>query len=285
MMIEAKSLTFTYPGAAAPAVHDVSFTLKPGRILGFLGRSGAGKTTVQNLTIGLLPLKQGEVLYEGRPVASLGRSFFEHVGVSFEHPNLYLKLTGLENLTLYGGLFSGPSLPAERVLEMVGLTDARHKRAAAYSKGMKHRLVFARAIMNRPDVLFLDEPTAGLDPDTSRRIKAIILEERQRGAAIFLTTHDMTVADELCDQVAFINEGRLIAQDAPRNLKLLYGERAVRVEYRRDDEVQAETLFLDRQADRSRFNELLDGGSVETVHSQEATLEQIFIKLTGRGLA
>lgn len=284
-MIKVENLTFNYPGAASPAVREVSFDIDRGRIFGFLGPSGAGKSTVQNIMIGLLPVQQGEVLYDNKRIAGLGRVFFNRVGVSFEHPNVYEKLTGLENLKYYGGLFSDSVLPPERLLEMVGLAGEGNKRAGQYSKGMKQRLVFARAIMNRPDILFLDEPTGGLDPTTTRKIMDIILAEKKRGATIFLTTHSMIVADELCDTVAFINEGRIVNQDSPRNLKLQYGQKAVKVEYRDNGKVETVLLFPDNPQDRTRLNYLMEAQKVETLHSQEATLEQIFIKLTGRGLA
>ena len=284
-MIRVERLTFTYPGSKVPAVDSVEFEIERGRIFGFLGPNGAGKSTVQNIMTRLLPVQEGAVLYEGKRVEDLGKAFFNRVGVSFEHPNLYEKLTGLENLRYYRGLFSGPSLEPERALEMVGLEGAGNKRAGQYSKGMKQRLVFARAILNRPDFLFLDEPTSGLDPGTARSIKEIIMGEKDRGATVFLTTHNMFVAEELADTVAFLNEGRIVAQDSPRSLKLAHGQKAIKVEHRVDGKVQTETLFLDKDEDRARLRQLVDSGSVETMHSQEATLEQIFIRLTGRGLS
>ncbi|MEW6243270.1 MAG: ABC transporter ATP-binding protein [Bacillota bacterium] len=284
-VIEVNDLIFTYPRAHRPAVRGISFRIERGQIFGFLGPSGAGKSTVQNLMIGLLPTQKGSILYDGKTLSDMGKSFFNRVGVSFEHPNLYEKLTGIENLRYYGGLFDRPVIPPEQLLDMVGLGEAKNKRAGAYSKGMKQRLVFARAIMNRPDILFLDEPTSGLDPGTAQRIKEIILKERDRGATIFLTTHNMFAADELCDEVAFINEGQLVAQDSPRNLKLKYGQKAIKVEYRSNGQIKSEILFVERDEDRHRLGQLLDTGTVETLHSQEATLEQVFVKLTGRGLS
>lgn len=285
-MIKVEHLSFAYPGNNNRAVDDVNFEIEKGRIFGFLGPSGAGKSTVQNIMTGLLPLQEGKIFYDGEPLRQLGKPFFNRIGVSFEHPNIYEKLTGLENLHYYAGLFSVKErLSPEQVLDMVGLADARHKRASQYSKGMKQRLVFARAIMHRPDILFLDEPLSGLDPTTGQRIKEIIMQEKARGATIFLTTHNMLLADEVCDAVAFINDGKIIAKDSPRNLKLAYGTRSVKVEYRQGERLSTQLLFLDRGDDREQLNGLLAGGHVETMHSQEATLEQIFIKLTGRGLS
>jgi fluoroquinolone transport system ATP-binding protein len=150
---------------------------------------------------------------------------------------------------------------------------------------MKQRLVFARSLVNRPSILFLDEPTSGLDPATAERVKEIIREKRRTGCTIFLTTHNMQTADELCDVVAFLNDGQIVAMDAPRELKLAYGERSVAVEHRTDGAVERELFFPEKADDATRLKALLDSGRVETIHSQEATLEQIFIRLTGRGLA
>jgi fluoroquinolone transport system ATP-binding protein len=283
-MIEVQNLYHDYDGRGDYAVRDVSFSIDKGEIFGFLGPSGAGKSTVQNLMIGLLPLQQGQILYEGRPVRELQASFFNQIGVSFEHPNLYSKLTGYENLKYYAGLFRVPTVEPMQLLEMVGLQDAAHKRAASYSKGMKQRLVFARALLNRPQILFLDEPTAGLDPNLASVIKELIRQKREEGATIFLTTHNMYIADELCDRVAFINDGELVAMDTPRALKLQYGERSVRVEYGENGRLESELLFLENDDDRQRFNRILNSKSLQTVHSQEATLEQTFVKITGRGL-
>lgn len=284
-MISVRNLTFTYPRASSPAVRDVAFDIPKGEIFGFLGPSGAGKSTVQNIMTGLLPVQHGSVTYEGKAIPEWGKQIYGRIGVSFEQPNLYMKLTGLENLRFHAGLYDGPTVPGERLLEMVGLGDAANKRASEYSKGMQQRLVFARSLVNRPDILFLDEPLAGLDPSTSQRIRQIIVGEKERGATIFLTTHNMSVADELCDVVAFINEGCLVCQDSPRSLKLKFGQRAVAVDYRVGGELRTEMLFLDNEDDIGRLKRLVSSGTIETMHSQEATLEQIFIKLTGRGLS
>ena len=289
VMIDVKNLYHDYTGDGDYAVRDVSFAIEEGEIFGFLGPSGAGKSTVQNVMIGLLPLQQGQISFQGRAVKELRSQFFNRIGVSFEHPNLYGKLTGYEVLNYYAGLFRVPTEEPMKLLEMVGLQDAAHKRTADYSKGMKQRLVFARALLNRPDFLFLDEPTAGLDPNLASSIKEIIRDRRAQGTTIFLTTHNMFIADELCDRVAFINEGQIVAMDTPRNLKLQYGQRSVRVEYRENGSghspLRSEVLFLENDEDRARFNTILNDNEMQTVHSQEATLEQTFIKITGRGLS
>lgn len=284
-MIKVKNLYHDYAGKGDYAVKKVCFTIEKGEIFGFLGPSGAGKSTVQNIMTGLLELQKGEITYDGESVKDIKSKFFNKIGVSFEHPNLYTKLTGYENLKYYAGLFDVPTEDPMKLLDMVGLKQASDKKTAAYSKGMKQRLVFARAMINHPEIMFLDEPLSGLDPTTGSKIKGIIQKKKQEGTTMFLTTHNMFVAEELCDRVAFINNGEIVAMDSPRNLKLAYGEKSVKVEYKEGDEVKSEVLFLDNAKDKNNFNEILNTKDIQTIHSQEATLEQIFIKLTGRGLA
>ena len=237
-MIDIKHLTHRYPGADKNALEDISFSIEKGEIFGFLGPSGAGKSTTQGIITGLLPLQQGEVLVDDVPVTKLGKSFFNRLGVSFELPYIYEKLTGYENLKFYAGLFDVPTEDPLNLLTMVGIADSAHQKAGKYSRGMKQRLNFARSLINKPEILFLDEPTAGLDPGTAAMIKDIIHQQIDRGATIFLTTHNMFTADELCDRVAFINEGRLVAMDTPRNLKLQYGQNSVQVEYGNGDNIR-----------------------------------------------
>lgn len=283
-MITVSALHHHYPGAPAPAVQGVSFTVPRGHIFGFLGPSGAGKSTVQKLLIGLLPLQSGEIRYDDQPLGALGRAFFARVGVSFEHPNLFPRLSGLENLWAFAGLYGGARRDPQALLEAVGLGEASHQPASEYSKGMKQRLVFARALQHAPDFLFLDEPTSGLDPGLSERVRELIRAERDRGAAVLLTTHDMELADTLCDTVAFLHQGRVAALDSPRALKLAHGQRLVRVERREAGGLVGESLSLDSEEGHTRLATLLRGGQVETVHSQEATLAQVFLRLTGQGL-
>lgn len=283
-MIRVENLYHDYTGKGNYAVKDISFEIGKGEIFGFLGPSGAGKSTVQNIMTGLLKLQRGKVLYGGKSIQGLRREFYNQIGVSFEHPNLYGKLTGYENLKYYGGLFQTDTLDPMLLLKQVGLKEAANKKAEAYSKGMKQRLVFARALINNPSILFLDEPTSGLDPTTADRIKDIILEKQQQGCTIFLTTHNMLVAETLCNQVAFLNEGRIAALDSPKSLKLQYGEKAVRVEYVSQGALKEGMFFLENKADRQALNHVINTEKIQTIHSLEASLEQIFIKLTGRKL-
>jgi fluoroquinolone transport system ATP-binding protein len=283
-MIKVKNLSHDYSGKGNYAVKEISFQIDRGEIFGFLGPSGAGKSTVQNIMTGLLRLQSGEVTYEDKPIESIRKQFFNRIGVSFEHPNLYTKLSGYENLRYYAGLFTVPTLSPLELLDMVSLRESAYKKVAAYSKGMKQRLVFARALINNPDILFLDEPTASLDPVTATHVKDIILEKKKQGVTVFLTTHNMYTAEEICDRVAFLNEGTIAAMDTPRDLKLKYGEKSVRVEYLEDGRIKTDLYFLSKDEDRVALQDIVGQKEIQTLHSQEASLEQIFIRLTGRGL-
>lgn len=284
-MIDIKNLTFTYPGADHPAVRNIDFQIDRGEILGFLGPSGAGKSTTQKILIGLLKGYQGQAKVMGREVSAWGKDYYERIGVSFELPNHYLKLTAMENLNYFASLYSGETEDPMHVLEMVGLADSADMLVAQFSKGMKNRLNFARSLLHKPELLFLDEPAAGLDPVNARNIKDIVLAQRERGVTVFVTTHNMTVADELCDRVAFIVDGEISAMDQPGTLKKQYGQRRVQVEYKNGTgDIHAEAFPLDGLGENSAFLDTLRQHRIETIHSEETSLETVFIKVTGREL-
>lgn len=286
-MISVKNLEYTYPGAAQQVLKGLHFAIAENEIFGFLGPSGAGKSTTQKLLIGLLRNYSGTVRVMDREISDWGSELYEHVGVSFELPNHFLKLTARENLSYFRSLYSGITLPALEVLHWVGLQDDADKKVAEFSKGMKMRLNVARSLLHRPKLLFLDEPTNGLDPANARRIKDLILRLRSEGTTVFVTTHDMTVADELCDRVAFITSGQINVVDAPSALKKQYGKRSLYVEYLDGDDVILRKEFeLDGLGENESFLDLLNTADrIETIHTQETTLENIFIKVTGQELA
>lgn len=283
-MLKVEGLYHSYTNNDEYAIEDVNFQIEKGEIFGFLGPSGAGKSTTQNILIGLLPLQKGKVILDGKDVTKSNNDVFNSIGVSFEHPNVYEKLTGLENLEFYRKMFDKETEDPKKLLRMVGLENSINKRASGYSKGMLQRLVFARSMINNPKMWFLDEPTSGLDPNTAAKIKDIIKKKRDEGSTVFLTTHNMYIAEELCDRVALINDGKIELIDSPRNLKLKYGQKLIRVEYKEGGILKKENISIENNNDKTRLNTLINRGNIETIHSQEATLEEIFIKVTGRGL-
>jgi fluoroquinolone transport system ATP-binding protein len=285
-MIRADNLSYTYTGTTAPAITGLDFHIAPGEVFGFLGPSGAGKSTTQKILIGLLKDFEGEVAVFDRSVRDWRSDYYERIGVSFEVPNLYGKLTGVENLAYFGSLYAGPVRTPAELLESVGLDeDDGALLVSQYSKGMRNRLNVARSMLHDPDLLFMDEPTAGLDPVNARRIKELIKDQRAAGKTVFLTTHDMTVADELCDRVAFIVDGRISRIDSPGELKQQYGSRTVRVEFTENGGVTRADFPLDGLGADETFLKIVQEAEIRTIHTQEATLEEIFIEVTGRSLA
>ncbi|ADD44326.1 ABC transporter ATP-binding protein [Stackebrandtia nassauensis] len=283
-VISIDGLSFTYPKSKTPAVRDMSFGVASGEIFGFLGPSGAGKSTTQKILTGLLRGHGGTVSVWDKDPAAWKSDYYRHIGVSFELPNHYLKLTGRENLEFFASLYPGKTEDPMTLLDRVGLADAAHTRVAKYSKGMQMRLVFVRALLHRPELLFLDEPTSGMDPNNARVIKDIITELRSEGRTIFLTTHDMRTADELCDRVAFVVDGRIAALDTPAEHKLSRSKRVVTVTYRSGESLAVKDFPMDGLGADAEFRELMNSRAVEAVHSQEADLDDVFIDVTGRAL-
>jgi fluoroquinolone transport system ATP-binding protein len=285
VMITVDNLTFTYPRSDSPAVRGLRFHIEAGEVFGFLGPSGAGKTTTQNVLIGLLREYEGRIEVMGRELKTWRSDYYEHIGVSFEFPNHYLKLTARENLEYFRSLYRNSVEDPLHLLTMVGLEDAADMRVAEFSKGMKNRLNFARSMIHRPKLWFLDEPTTGLDPINARRIRQIVEQRQQEGTTTFLTTHDMVTADELCDRVAFIADGELEVVDSPLALKRQYGTRSVRVEIASEGESRIREFPLDGLGTNREFLALIREHPIESIHSQETTLESVFIQVTGRSLS
>ncbi|MBU6997914.1 MAG: ABC transporter ATP-binding protein [Theionarchaea archaeon] len=281
MIIEAETLTYSYDDNLA--VDHISFSVDKGEVLGFLGPNGAGKTTTTKMLTGQLIPQEGWARIMGIDISQDPKKVHERIGVCFEEKNLYPRLTVRENLDFFAGLF-GISPDLDGLMKRVDLTKWADDRAETLSKGLQQRVMFARSLINDPDILFLDEPTSGLDPISADAIRQIIVTEKKKGKTIFLTTHNMMEADKLSDRVAFINEGKIVALDTPENLKLKLGKRTLRVKTRTKKGFEEETLPLDDPKTPERTKNLLETKEVATIHTQEATLEEVFIKLTGRKL-
>lgn len=283
-MIKVKNLYHSYSNDENYAVNDVSFEIEKGEIFGFLGPSGAGKSTTQNILVGLLELQKGEVEVAGYDIKHIKNKMFNKIGMSFEQSNVYNKMSGFENLEFYRKLFDVDTRDPMELIKLVGLDGKENIKAGKYSKGMKHRLTFARSMINNPEIWFLDEPTTGLDPAIASIIKDIIRTENEKGVTVFLTTHNMFIADELCDRVAFIVDGKIRLIDSPKQLKLKYGEKIVEVEYLKEGEQTVEKFSTVLEEEKDKLIEVIRKYDIQTMHTKEATLEEIFIKVTGRGL-
>ncbi|NQT66599.1 MAG: ABC transporter ATP-binding protein [Actinobacteria bacterium] len=283
-MIKVEGLYYSYSNDDNFAVKDVSFEVAEGEIFGFLGPSGAGKSTTQGILTGLLQLQKGNASVAGYDIKNISRKMFNKIGMSFEQSNVYSKMTAKENLSFYSKLFDVETRDPIELINLVGLGGKENIKTGEFSKGMKHRLTFARSMINNPSMWFLDEPTTGLDPAIAADIKDIIKEHNNKGVTVFLTTHNMFIADELCDRVAFIVDGVIKLIDSPKILKLQYGKKLVEVEYVQDGNVKKETFSTIMQKDKDLLNQIIADKEILTMHTKEATLEEIFIKVTGRGL-
>jgi ABC-2 type transport system ATP-binding protein len=280
--IRVEGLRYAYGDVVA--VDDVSFEVAPGETLGFLGPNGAGKSTTIKMLTGQLVPQRGSIEVLGGVMPADRERIQARMGVCFEEKNLYSSMSGRENLRFFARLFGLSDFDPDPLLRRVGLASRADDRTAGYSKGMRQRLMVARSLVNSPEVLFLDEPTDGLDPVSSQTIRGIIREEAERGTAVLLTTHDMMEADKLSNRVAFINEGRLLTIDTPERLKLAHGQRTVRVRRSDGNGVSETVIPLDETGAEDRIRDAVAAEGLMTIHTEEATLEDIFIEFAGRGL-
>ena len=260
------------------AVDDISFAIERGEIFGLLGHNGAGKTTTIRMLTGRTRPTAGSATIAGFDVVAQLDQVRPIINLVFEDANVYERLTGWDNLALFARLYDVPISRVDELFAMLDLTDAVKRRVKTYSTGMKQRLIIARALVNSPQVLFLDEPTRGLDPSSARELRALILTLAAQGTTVFLTTHYMNEADELCDRVAFLKAGKIVAIDSPQELKLKYGRRAAKVLL---DSRQTVEIDLTSAEDAARLESWLSDGRVMTIHSEEGTLEDVFISVAG----
>ena len=270
VLIEVKHLAKQF--ADKLALSDVSFAVEKGEIFGFLGPSGSGKTTTIKILTGQLSSDKGAIAVLGKTPAQLKRDDYEKIGIVSDTSGFYEKMTLYKNMLAYAKLYGVSKARVDELLKRVNLYDDRNKVAEKLSSGMKQRMLLARALLNEPVLLFLDEPTSGLDPMTTRLIHRLLLELKEKGTAIFLTTHDMHEATLLCDNLALLDKGSLVETGRPKDLiKKYHTDTKVVVTYDEDSQVELSYSELSR----------LDMTAVESIHSTEPTLEDVFIALTG----
>jgi len=264
------------------AVDHITFSVAAGEIFGFLGHNGAGKTTTIRMLSGQLLPSSGYARVAGCDVITEQRRLRPLIGVVSEHQNLYERMSGRENLEFAARLYGQDMRRVDEVLEQVGLTERAKDNVRNYSNGMKQRLLIARALLHRPQIIFLDEPTRGLDPVVGREIRRVILDLSHQGVTIFLTTHYMEEADQLCSRVAFLSDGRIVALDTPDSLKVAHGQNLIKVTL---DDGQTLNIALDNEHAGKQVEQLINEGHVRTLHSAEATLEEVFLQMAGRELS
>jgi len=282
-MFKVQDLHYRYPKNKKDVLKGINFEIKQGEIFGFLGPSGAGKSTTQKVLIKILQDYRGKITYNEKDIMAFGNDFYEDIGVSFEMPIHFSKMTAMENINFFLNLYKR-NADVESLMKRVGLWEDRNKMVGEFSKGMKIRLNIVRALLNEPKMLFLDEPTNGIDPANAKVLKDLVKEFRDNGGTVFITSHIMSDIDQLCDRVAFIVDGEIKEIDSPRNLKIRYGKRELILEYKEEGKTIRREFPMDGIGKNEEFLELLQTKEVETLHSGETTLEDIFIKVTGVGL-
>ncbi|UNC92158.1 ABC transporter ATP-binding protein [Candidatus Contubernalis alkaliaceticus] len=265
-----------------PAVKNLNLRVMKGELFGLLGPNGSGKTTTIKMLTGLLTPTAGEVKVLDGKYTPTNHEYRQKIGATFTG-SLYERLTSRENLQFFSSLYQGKDIHSpDEVLQMVDLEDTGRKTVKHFSRGMRQRLELARALINKPQFLFLDEPTLGLDPLGARKLRQVIKNIVDSRVTVFLTTHYMEEADELCHRIGFLNQGQLVAVDSPQNLKKRYGRNEWNVVI--EEEGQTRELFLPREKE-NHIVELLNCGKLRSLRLGEATLEDVYVRLTGKELA
>ncbi|WP_125763393.1 ABC transporter ATP-binding protein [Companilactobacillus hulinensis] len=263
------------------ALKDLSFSIKSGEIFGLLGPSGAGKTTTIKILTGQLKQTNGSASVLGVPIEEINESIYEQIGIVSHNSGLYDKLSVYKNLEIFTRILNVPKARINKILKQVGLLSDRKKIAGKLSQGMRQRLILARAVLHQPKVLFLDEPTSGLDPSTQIEIHRLIMELRDNGTAVFLTTHNMEEADKLCDHLALLNDGKIVETGTPRDIRLRHNKKK---QYKVLLKNNQELTLTQSEETTQKINWWMTSNELVTIHSCEPTLETVFIEVTGRKL-
>ncbi|SFB22020.1 ABC-2 type transport system ATP-binding protein [Lentibacillus halodurans] len=263
------------------AIKHVSFNVKRGEIFGLLGPSGSGKTTTIKILTGELGQTTGDVKVLGIDSNRFGTADFKaRIGILSDNSSLYERLTVYDNLKLFCRLYNAPLAHIDDMLREVNLEDERSKTVSKLSKGMKQRVLLAKALMHKPDLVFLDEPTSALDPGNAAQIHRGLQKLNEAGTTIFITTHNMEEATVLCDRVAFLHNGELQELDSPNVLRYKYSTHAFHVETFAGDKLVIEN----ERGNADQIRDLIASGQVKTMHTDNPTLGQIFLKVTGKEL-
>lgn len=260
---------------------NINLEVKKGEILGLLGPSGAGKTTLIKILTGQIKQTEGSARLLGEDTRTLSRKTCTKLGMVVDNAGLYERLTCYDNLLLFARIYQIPKERITEVLEKTGLSEAVKRPVSKLSKGMRQRLVIARAMLHNPEVIFLDEPTTGLDPATAAEIHGLIREQQERGTAIFMTTHNMEEAAKLCDHVALLHEGHIVEYGEPEEICRKYDHQGQVTIFTKHG--QEKSYVNQKESAEVIYRHFLNG-EVKTIHSSEPNLETVFMELTGRGL-
>lgn len=262
-------------------INEINFNVREGEIFGFLGPSGAGKTTLIKMLIGEYSITGGEALVFGTIPNKLNDEITNKISAVMDNFGLYERLTVYENLEVFSNIYNTDKKDIDKILKKVELFDSKNVIASKLSKGMSQRLILARALVNKPKLLFLDEPTSGLDPATSLKIHSLLFELRDAGTTIFLTTHNMEEATKMCDEVALLHLGKIVEFGSPKDICMRHNKYQVFNVITKDNK---ELTFKSNKTDAKKLANLFENEEILSIHSSEPTLETVFIELTGKEL-
>ncbi|KRD87919.1 bacitracin ABC transporter ATP-binding protein [Bacillus sp. Root147] len=278
-VIEVKNLTKVFSNKVV--LKDVTFEVKKGETFGFLGPSGSGKTTTIKILTSQLIHTKGEITIFEEPLQKqTTKNYLKKVGILTDNSTLYERLSVYQNLLLYCKLYEVSVTRIDEVLEDVNLLNDKKTIVQKLSKGMRQRVVLARAFLHKPKILFLDEPTSALDPVNTKHIYKGLRKLNEQGTTIFLTTHDMVEAEELCNRVAFLHQGEIKLLDTPKNLRLQFSQKSISLIVGDGNSV---TVKNDEQGAK-QISDYMKSGQLLSIHSNEPTLGDIFVQLTGSEL-
>lgn len=263
------------------ALKNLNFSIDEGEIFGFLGPSGSGKTTTIKLLTAQLVQTSGEIKVFQKSIYTNRKEIIKNIGILSDTSGMYDRLSVWDNLMLFANINDVPKKNVLEILDRIGMKDTIKKEVKRLSKGMKQRLMVARAVLHKPKLVFLDEPTSSLDPGTTVEMHKLLRELNKEGTTIFLTTHDMMEADKLCDRVGFLNSGEIVEMGNPESLKLKHTTDDIKVILK---EKNKEIMMKNNKEGAIKIKNWIEEGQLLAIHSMEPSLEKIFLQLTGREL-
>ena len=278
-VIEVKNLVKKFGNKKV--IDEINFKVSEGEIFGFLGPSGAGKTTLIKMLIGEYSITSGEARVFDVVPNELSYSIMNKISAVMDNFGLYERLTVFENMEVFANIYNTDKKEIDKILKKVELYDSKRTITSKLSKGMTQRLILARALINKPKLLFLDEPTSGLDPATSLKIHNLLFELKKSGTTIFLTTHNMEEATKMCDEVALLHLGKIVEFGTPKDICMRHNKYNVYNVITRDNK---EMTFKSNKVDSKKLAKLIEDEQILSIHSSEPTLETVFIELTGKEL-
>lgn len=262
-------------------VNEISFNVQEGEIFGFLGPNGAGKTTSIRMIIGEIPKTSGEISILENKIPKDIKAARKIIGVVPDRQNLYDRMTLRQNLTFFAQLYNVENSIVDKLIDEMDLTEHQNKCCIDLSRGLRQRTLIARGLLHNPKVFFLDEPTSALDPHSAKMIRNLVLELRKKGTTVFITTHYMEEADQLCDRIAIIHRGKIVACDSPETLKKNLAERSVFIDYIQDGQTQVKEFSLESSQAKNEIAQIVQNCEIIRIRTKEASLEDVFMHLTG----